>query len=313
MLPGPPTLYQSILDHPDRAGHDLSTPARGGDRSRRHPGRADPPHRRRAAVLHRHHRLRAHRGRNGRGHLSGDDVETVATTVGRPRPGFELRIVDDEAAMSPPASRARSCSAEGASCRTTSTIPRPRRRLVPRRLAANGRPRRGRRGRAAFGSSGGPRTCSSSGASTPIPAEIENPLLRHPDIQQAAVIGVPDERLGEVGMAFVVTRPDRRPPGAEIVEWCRDQMANYKVPRRVELVDELPAQRHREGHEGRPPRAGRAEPRRGRPREHRAGAGAVRSGRPAGRRAGRVGRRPGGGCTPGRLGSRRHQSRSAHR
>ena len=39
------------------------------------------------------------------------------------------------------------------------------------------------------------------------PAEIENALLRHPDVQQAAVIGIPDERLGEVGMAFVVPRP----------------------------------------------------------------------------------------------------------
>ena len=43
------------------------------------------------------------------------------------------------------------------------------------------------------------------------PAEIENALLRHPDVQQAAVIGIPDERLGEVGMAFVVLRP-----GAEV-------------------------------------------------------------------------------------------------
>jgi acyl-CoA synthetase (AMP-forming)/AMP-acid ligase II len=71
------------------------------------------------------------------------------------------------------------------------------------------------------------------------PAEIENILLRHPDIGQAAVIGIPDERLGEVGMAFVVTRS-----GADSVpdfaEWCREQMANYKVPRKVEVIDELP-------------------------------------------------------------------------
>ena len=71
------------------------------------------------------------------------------------------------------------------------------------------------------------------------PAEIENILLRHPDVAQAAVIGIPDTRLGEVGMAFVVPRS----PGtssAAIIDWCRDQMANYKVPRAVELVDELP-------------------------------------------------------------------------
>ncbi len=72
------------------------------------------------------------------------------------------------------------------------------------------------------------------------PAEIENALLRHPDISQAAVIGIPDARLGEVGMAFVVLRPGAAVTGDDIIGWCRDQMANYKVPRVVELVDDLP-------------------------------------------------------------------------
>jgi acyl-CoA synthetase (AMP-forming)/AMP-acid ligase II len=70
------------------------------------------------------------------------------------------------------------------------------------------------------------------------PAEIENALLRHPAIGQAAVIGVPDHRLGEVGMAFVVVASPVTPE--EIMEWSRDQMANYKVPRAIEIVDELP-------------------------------------------------------------------------
>ena len=72
------------------------------------------------------------------------------------------------------------------------------------------------------------------------PAEIENPLLGHPDITQAAVTGVPDTRLGEVGVAFVVVRTGTEVTGADIISWCRDQMANYKVPRVVELVDDLP-------------------------------------------------------------------------
>jgi acyl-CoA synthetase (AMP-forming)/AMP-acid ligase II len=72
------------------------------------------------------------------------------------------------------------------------------------------------------------------------PAEIENSLLRHPGIQQAAVIGIPDDRLGEVGMAFVVARHGEVVVASEVIDWCRDQMANYKVPRAVEVVTELP-------------------------------------------------------------------------
>ena len=72
------------------------------------------------------------------------------------------------------------------------------------------------------------------------PAEIENSLLGHPDIRQVAVIGIPDARLGEVGMAFVVLRPGATVTGGDIIEWSRDRIANYKVPRVVEIVDELP-------------------------------------------------------------------------
>ncbi|MCB1003034.1 MAG: fatty acid--CoA ligase family protein, partial [Acidimicrobiales bacterium] len=72
------------------------------------------------------------------------------------------------------------------------------------------------------------------------PAEIENLLLAHPDVAQVAVIGIPDERLGEVGMAFVVPSAGSTPDPDEIVAWSREHMANYKAPRRVELIDELP-------------------------------------------------------------------------
>jgi acyl-CoA synthetase (AMP-forming)/AMP-acid ligase II len=72
------------------------------------------------------------------------------------------------------------------------------------------------------------------------PAEIENLMLRHPQIGQVAVVGIPDERMGEVGVAFVVPRPGSAPEPDEIIAWCRTEMANYKVPRFVEIVDAFP-------------------------------------------------------------------------
>jgi acyl-CoA synthetase (AMP-forming)/AMP-acid ligase II len=74
------------------------------------------------------------------------------------------------------------------------------------------------------------------------PAEIESIVLRHPDVAQVAVIGVPDVRLGEVGMAFVVAHSGRDDLdfADELLRWCKANMANYKVPRYVEVTDSLP-------------------------------------------------------------------------
>jgi acyl-CoA synthetase (AMP-forming)/AMP-acid ligase II len=72
------------------------------------------------------------------------------------------------------------------------------------------------------------------------PAEIENELLAHPAVAQAAVVGIPDERMGEVGCAFVVPRSGTSIDADELISWARDRMANYKVPRRVEVVESLP-------------------------------------------------------------------------
>ena len=72
------------------------------------------------------------------------------------------------------------------------------------------------------------------------PAEIENIMMGHDDVASVAVVGVPDARLGEVGMAFVVPATGADVDPDELIAWCRENMANYKVPRYVELVDELP-------------------------------------------------------------------------
>ncbi len=64
------------------------------------------------------------------------------------------------------------------------------------------------------------------------PAEIEQLLLRHPDIADAAVIGTPDARLGEVGRAYVVRRPGATVTGDEVIVRSRREEADYKVPRR---------------------------------------------------------------------------------
>ena len=238
VLPGPPTLYQSILDHPARDAHRLSTLRVAVT------GAADIP----VALVRRvldelpFTTVITGYGLTEAGTAAatspGDDPETIATTVGRPRPGFELRIVGDEGEvgtglpgevvlrggsvmagyLDDPAATAAALSPHG--WLRTGDIG-----VIDGsgRLAIVGRQK----------------DMFIVGGFNAYPAEIENILGRHPDILQAAVIGVPDERLGEVGMAFVVTRTGSGST-ADIIDWCRDQMANYKVPRMVAIVDEIP-------------------------------------------------------------------------
>ncbi|MEW6274512.1 MAG: AMP-binding protein [Bacillota bacterium] len=78
-----------------------------------------------------------------------------------------------------------------------------------------------------------------SGGENVYPAEIEAVLVTHPQIREAAVVGVPDPKWGEVGKAFVVLQaPGLRPE--EIIRYCRTQLAGYKVPKYVEILDSLP-------------------------------------------------------------------------
>jgi fatty-acyl-CoA synthase len=79
-----------------------------------------------------------------------------------------------------------------------------------------------------------------SGGENVYPAEVENVLHAHPAVSQAAVVGVPHPRWGEAGTAFVVLGRAGRTTPEELVGWCRERLAGYKVPVRVVLVDELP-------------------------------------------------------------------------
>jgi len=79
-----------------------------------------------------------------------------------------------------------------------------------------------------------------SGGVNVYPAEVEGELLLHPDVQDAAVIGVPDPTWGEVGAAFVVPRPGGQPDGPRLAAFLEGRLARYKVPREFHFVDTLP-------------------------------------------------------------------------
>ena len=234
VFPGAPTLYHSILDHPDRGKYDLSSLRVAVT------GAADIP----VELIRRvNDELPFSSVITGYGLTEtgtatstspDDDFETVATTVGRPRPGFELRIdaplgEAGEVVIKGPTVMAGYLDDPDATAAT---------------LSPDGWLRTGDLGvldeRGYLRIVGRIKDMFIVGGFNVYPAEIENVLLRHPDIKQAAVIGIPDERLGEVGIAFVVSGSGDPANGAEILAWCRDQMANYKVPRRIEIVDELP-------------------------------------------------------------------------
>ena len=79
-----------------------------------------------------------------------------------------------------------------------------------------------------------------SGGENVYPAEVENVLYRHPAVAEAAVVGVPDPRWGEVGRAVVVPKPGRAPTEAELLAHCAANLARYKVPRSVVFAETLP-------------------------------------------------------------------------
>jgi HIP---CoA ligase len=226
MLPGPPTLYHSLLTVGDKS--KLSTLRAGVT------GAADIP----VELVRRIHgelpfqTLMTGYGLTEAGNvtlsLPGDSFEDVATTAGVPCEGVEVRIAEDgevlvrgygvmQGYLDDPTATAQAIDGDG--WLHTGDLGE---------FTKSGRLRIVGRKKDMF----------IVGCFNAYPAEIEGFLLSHPAVAQAAVIGVPDERLGQVGKAFVVRSGDLT--AVELIGWCRDRMAGFKVPRAVQFLDSLP-------------------------------------------------------------------------
>lgn len=241
MLPGPPTLYLSILDHPDRHLYDLSSLRLAVT------GAAAVPV---EMILRMRNELTfdtivtAYGLTESTGTISicrpDDDPETIASTSGRAIPGVEVRVVDDSGVDVP-------VGAPGEIvCRGYNVMLGYFEDPVATAEAidADGWLHTGDIGvmdeRGYLAITDRKKDMFIVGGFNAYPAEIENTLLGHPSTAQVAVVGVPDERMGEVGHAFVVPRSEAHIDPDELIAWCRERMANYKVPRAVHVVDTLP-------------------------------------------------------------------------
>jgi acyl-CoA synthetase (AMP-forming)/AMP-acid ligase II len=241
VLPGPPALYQSLLAHPDLARTNLSSLRLAVT------GAAVIP----VELVHRMRRELAFETiitGYGLTEASGivtmcrfdDDPETIASTSGRAVPGVEVRVVtEDEREVQP--GEPGEVVVRGYNVMGGYYEDPDETALVINR---DGWLKTGDIGvmdeRGYLRITDRKKDMFIVGGFNAYPAEIERILLRHEAVAQAAVVGAPDERLGEVGVAYVVLRSGARLSGEELIAWSRTRMANYKVPRRVEVLNALP-------------------------------------------------------------------------
>ncbi|HYA69566.1 MAG TPA: FadD3 family acyl-CoA ligase [Acidimicrobiales bacterium] len=243
VLPGPPTLYQSILDHPRRDEHDLSSLRLAVT------GAAVVPVvliERMRSELHFQTVLTAYGLTESTGVVTmcrrSDDATTISETSGRAIPGLEVGVVDAANTLLPPGTPGE-IVVRGYTVMSGYFEDAP---STAEAIDGDGWLHTGDIG--ILDEVGNVRITDRKkdmyivGGFNAYPAEIEGMLLRHPDVAQVAVVGVADDRLGEVGHAFVVARPgaDTDALPGDLIAWARCAMANYKVPRRVEVVDALP-------------------------------------------------------------------------
>ncbi|MCX5376652.1 FadD3 family acyl-CoA ligase [Streptomyces sp. NBC_00091] len=241
VLPGPPTLHQSLLDHPQRAQHDLSAlrlvvtgaavvPLQLVERLR--------------AELRIATVLTAYGLSEAGGFVTmcrrDDPAEVVAATSGRAIPDTEVRVTGPDGAALP-AGAAGEVRVRGHHVmRGYFEDPEG----TADAITPEGWLRTGDVG--VLDAAGNLRITDRIkdmfivGGFNAYPAEIEQLLGLHPDIADIAVVGVPDPRLGEVGKAYAVRRPGSTLTADDLIAWSRREMANYKVPREVEFLPALP-------------------------------------------------------------------------
>jgi acyl-CoA synthetase (AMP-forming)/AMP-acid ligase II len=235
VVPGPPTLYSSLLEHPSRPAADLSSlrlavtgaavvPTALIARMRSELGFAE--------VITAYGLTEC--GGFATACRPGDPDEVVSLTSGRAADGVEVRV---EAAVGEPGEvLVRSFAV------TSGYWDDPE--ATAEAIDADGWLHTGDIG--VLDAAGNLRITDRLkdmylvGGFNAYPAEIEQVLVRHEAVSEAAVIGVPDERMGEVGKAFVVPRLGAAVDPDELIAWCREKLANYKVPRSVVVVDALP-------------------------------------------------------------------------
>ncbi|MFF7073464.1 FadD3 family acyl-CoA ligase [Streptomyces pseudovenezuelae] len=235
VLPGPPTLHQSLLDHPARDAHDLSALRLVVT------GAAVVPLRL-VEQLHGELGVETVLTAYGLSEASGivtmcrrgDPLPVIASTSGRAIPGTQVRV---EAPPGEPGevlvrgfNVMRGYYEDAAATAETVTEDGWLRTGDIGVLDAAGNLRITDRLKDMF----------IVGGFNAYPAEIEQLLGLHPAVADVAVVGVPDARLGEVGRAYVVRRPGSVLTADDLIAWARREMANYKVPRTVEFVARLP-------------------------------------------------------------------------
>ncbi|MGE0218699.1 3-((3aS,4S,7aS)-7a-methyl-1,5-dioxo-octahydro-1H-inden-4-yl)propanoate--CoA ligase FadD3 [Mycolicibacterium sp.] len=231
VLPGPPTIYQTLLDHPRRGDFDLSSLrfAVTGAATipvvliERMQGELDID-----IVLTAYGLTEA----AGFGTMcrADDDAVTVATTSGRPIADFELRIGEQGEVLlrgpnvmlgylDDPEATAATIDDDGwLHTGDVGTVDEAGNLEITDRL----------------------KDMYICGGFNVYPAEVEQVLARLDGVAESAVIGVPDERLGEVGKAFVVAKPGAQLDEKTVIDYAREHLANFKAPRSVEFLDALP-------------------------------------------------------------------------